>query len=110
MTPLNPCSKIFRTDSRQKYCSVGIFCLFFLLKCLSSYRVLISVYTLKIVIIIVAKNKLVHILKNNSVGVKSDIIKMTFGIRSIVEIHRLHTGNKDYAAPLVFKNYGQWSY
>jgi len=68
------------------------------------------VYTLKIVIIIAAKNKLVHILKNNSVGVKSDIIKMTFGIRSIVEIHRLHTGDKDYAAPLVFKNYGQWSY
>jgi hypothetical protein len=35
---------------------------------------------------------------------------MTFGIRSIVGIHCLHTGDKDYAAPLVFKNYGQRSY
>jgi hypothetical protein len=49
-------------------------------------------------------------LKNNSFDVKSDIIKMTFGIRNIVGIHRLHTGHKDYSAPLVFRTYGQWSY
>jgi hypothetical protein len=35
---------------------------------------------------------------------------MTFGIRNIIGIHRLHTGQKDDSDPLVFKTYGQWSY
>ncbi len=35
---------------------------------------------------------------------------MTFGIRNIVAIHRLHTGQKDYSTPLIFKTYAQWSY
>jgi hypothetical protein len=35
---------------------------------------------------------------------------MTFGIRNIVGIHRLHTGQKNYSTPLLFKTYTQWSY
>ncbi|CAF1092974.1 unnamed protein product [Rotaria sordida] len=35
---------------------------------------------------------------------------MTFGIRNIIGIHRLHTGQKNYSAPLIFKTYAQWSY
>jgi hypothetical protein len=34
---------------------------------------------------------------------------MTFGIHNIVGIHRLHTGQKNYSAPLIFKSYKQWS-
>ena len=34
---------------------------------------------------------------------------MTFGLRNIVSIHRLHTGVKDYSSPLFFKTYSQWS-
>jgi len=35
---------------------------------------------------------------------------MTFSIRNIVGIHRLHTGQKNYSTPLIFKTYAQWSY
>jgi hypothetical protein len=35
---------------------------------------------------------------------------MTFGIHNIVGIHRLHTGQKNYSTPLIFKTYKQWSY
>jgi hypothetical protein len=35
---------------------------------------------------------------------------MTFGIRNIVGIHRLHTRQKNYSIPLLFKTYEQWSY
>ena len=34
---------------------------------------------------------------------------MTFGIQNIVGIHRLHTGQKNYSTPLLFKSYKQWS-
>ncbi|CAF1538815.1 unnamed protein product [Rotaria sordida] len=35
---------------------------------------------------------------------------MTFGIRNIVGIHRLHIGQKNYLTPLLFKTYEKWSY
>ncbi|CAF1030163.1 unnamed protein product [Rotaria sordida] len=35
---------------------------------------------------------------------------MTFGIHNIVGIHRLHTGQKNYSTPLIFRTYKQWSY
>jgi hypothetical protein len=35
---------------------------------------------------------------------------MTFGVRNIVGIHRLHTGDKNYSTPLIFKTYAKWTY
>ena len=34
---------------------------------------------------------------------------MTFGITNLIRIHRLHTGQKDYAKPIILKTYPQWS-
>lgn len=35
---------------------------------------------------------------------------MTFTIGNIIGIHRLHTKQKNYSTPLIFKGYSQWSY
>ena len=35
---------------------------------------------------------------------------MTFDFHNIIGIHRLHRGQKNYSAPLLFKTYSQWPY